>query len=85
MEQKHSGEGNENMKAQFIGKTSMGFKTGQIYELKSKLKIIRRDPPSIFCTSSSFTQPCICLYDTKSEAWCPYSSLEAVFQNWRFL
>lgn len=73
------------MKAKFIGNTSMGFKTGQIYELKSKLQIIRKQPPSVSCTGSSFSQPCICLYDVNSKAWCPYSSLEAVFRNWRFL
>ena len=54
----------------FIGKTSRGFETGKIYHLRSNIRQIYGW--------------CICLYDTESSAWCPYSSLKAVLENWTF-
>lgn len=65
------------MIGQFIGKTSMGFKTGVIYELKSELRIIRN--------KDGINIPYIYLYDIKDKiGGCPYSSLEAVLKNWDF-
>ena len=34
---------------------------------------------------NGFPMECICLYDEKSSAWCPYRSLEAILENWEFM
>lgn len=59
----------------FIGTTSMGFVKGRTYKLKSKIETI---------FSHGVPRKCICLYDTNTKAWCPYSSLENVLENWVF-
>lgn len=59
------------IKGTFIGTTSMGFVTGRKYLLKSEVKKI---PGTGYNIS---------LYDTNSNAWCPYSSLETVLENWK--
>ena len=64
------------MVGRFIGKTSMGFVTGRTYLLKSKIEKIYKN---------GFPMECICLYDEKSSAWCPYRSLEAILENWEFM
>lgn len=63
------------MTGKFTGKTSMGFITGEIYDLRSEINTILRN---------SIPVNCICLYDKNSKAWCPYASLETVLQNWDF-
>ena len=67
------------MKAKFIGTTSMGFRTGQLYNVRSKLK-------EVHCGGYIFGYDtlCICIYDNNSNAWCPYKNLEAVMENWDF-
>lgn len=57
----------------FVGNDSMGFQHERVYCLKSKIDNI--------CVNGRNT-PCICLYDTKSNAWCPYESLESLLENW---
>ena len=64
------------MVGRFIGKTSMGFVTGQTYLLKSKIEKIYKN---------GFPMECICLYDEKSSARCHYRSLEAILENWEFM
>lgn len=64
------------MIGKFIGETSMGFTTGKTYLLKSKTQTIYKN---------GFPMVCICLYDEKSSAWCPYSSLETILENWEFM
>lgn len=80
------------MKGKFIGKTSMGFKHGQVYELKSEIKQILNSKHGYTIAdiggnpclvASSMT--CICLMDKNSSAWCPYQSLEALLKNWEFV
>ena len=68
------------MKAKFIGKSSMGFVTGETYDIKSRIQMIQKQ-------GSSFRRitACICIYDNNSIAWCPYQSLEAVMKNWKIL
>ena len=67
------------MKAKFIGKDSMGFKNGVVYNIRSDLKMVRKG-------GNTFGEniPCICIYDINSNAWCPYQSLESVMKNWDF-
>lgn len=67
------------MKAKFIGKSSMGFVTGNVYDIKSKLQVFQKQGPS-FRRLVTY----ICIYDNNSIAWCPYQSLEAIMQNWKF-
>ena len=67
------------MKAKFIGKSSMGFTCGEIYDIKSKIQMIRKGSYP-FCEDMM----CICIYDKNSKALCPYQSLEAVMKNWIF-
>lgn len=67
------------MKGKFIGKSSMGFTTGNTYNIKSKIQMIRKRG-SLFRGISM----CICIYDNDSKAWCPYQNLEAVMKNWKF-
>lgn len=62
--------------ARFIVKDSMGFKHGNLYYLKSKTESIYVNRRNI---------PCICLYDTKSKAWCPYQTLEVLLENWEII
>lgn len=61
------------MIARFIGNSSMGFEYEKIYDIYSKIKTINNDGRFI---------PCICIYDKKSKAWCPYRSLETLLDNW---
>lgn len=66
------------MRAEFIGKTSMGFITGHIYTIETACKMVKRCK-----TSRADPVPCLCVYDKNSKAWCPYSSMEKVLENWR--
>ena len=68
------------MKAIFLGQDSMGFVHGQTYDLTSNIKQVHVGG-YIFGEEKT----CICLYDRNSRAWCPYSSLEKIFENWRFI
>ena len=67
------------MKGKFIGKDSMGFKHGVIYDIRSDLRVVRKH--DIF--SDDIIS--ICIYDNHSDAWCPYSSLEAILRNWKII
>lgn len=67
------------MKGKFIGKTSMGFVTGKMYDVESRIQIVRRGGV-VFGENVA----CICIYDKYSDAWCPYQTLEAVIDNWMF-
>ena len=67
------------MRGKFIGKSSMGFVTGDIYNIKTQIQKIRKSVYP-FCEDIM----CICIYDINSKAWCPYRSLEAVMKNWIF-
>lgn len=76
------------MRGKFIGKTSMGFKHGETYDLTSEIKNIRKsngytitDIGGHPCMIAN-DMTCICLIDSNSSAWCPYESLEAVLRNW---
>lgn len=68
------------MKARFKGKTSMGFKTGQIYNIRSELKPIIKTN-----MASNKKMACIYIYDINSMARCPYQTLEAFLNNWEVL
>ena len=68
------------VRAEFIGKTSMGFITGHIYTIETACKMVKRCK-----TSRADPVPCLCVYDKNSKAWCPYSSMEKVLENWRLL
>ena len=65
------------MKGKFIGKSSMGFQNGITYNIRSDIKMIRKDG----CVFGN-DMMCICIYDMNSKAWCPYQSLESVMKNW---
>ena len=65
------------MKGKFIGKSSMGFRNGVTYNIRSDIKMIRKDG-----NVSGNDIMCICIYDMNSKAWCPYQSLESVMKNW---
>lgn len=70
--------------AKFVGKTSMGFKTGKTYRLQLIWRTIRkRIGGSIF--GHWETMRCLCAYDLDSSAWCPYSSYEAFETYWKTL
>ena len=56
------------IKAKFIGKTSMGFETNVIYDIRTKI-----------------IENHIYIYDNNGFGWCPYSNLESVLTNWKFL
>lgn len=58
--------------ATFIGNSSMGFKKGVTYTLRTEIKSI----PGV-------KTPCLCVYDIHSGAWCPYDSLESFLKNWK--
>lgn len=61
------------VKARFIGTNkSMGFIHNRIYNLKTECKNL-------------VVGPCICIYDTKGHAWCPYRSIETFLDNWEIL
>lgn len=65
------------MRAIFIGEDgSRGFKHGKTYELNSDIRPIH---------VSRGEKTCICLFDRNSKAWCPYSSLEKILENWHFI
>lgn len=64
----------------FIGKPTMGFKTGEIYAVESKIQKIKKGKFPFF-----EIMDCICIYDMNDKSiWCPYQSLEAVLRNWDF-
>lgn len=65
------------MRGKFIGKSSMGFRKGVTYNIRSDIKVIRKGE-----NVSSNEIMCICIYDMNSNAWCPYQSLESVMKNW---
>lgn len=69
----------KNLKAVFIGKDSMGFKCGNIYDIYSKIQTIRKCR-NVFEEDMN----CICIYDRNSRSWCPYQNLESVLENWKF-
>lgn len=70
------------MRARFKGKNgSMGFKHGKVYELKTGFEPIEVRKPGHIATVKWY----ITLRDTKSSAWCPYSSTAAVEENWDIL
>ena len=63
--------------AKFVGKTSMGFRTGKVYKLQLVWRTIKkRIGGPIF--GHWETIRCLCVYDVDSSAWCPYSSYEAL-------
>ena len=64
------------MKAIFIGKTSRGFKTGKMYDIKTKCEVVK---------VRGKEQCCLCVYDTSTFTWCPYSNLEKFLENWFLL
>lgn len=70
------------MRARFIGRSSMGFETGKIYNIKTDCKIVAKNRGK-FGFSDPF--PCLCVYDIYSDAWCPYSRLETFLKNWELL
>ena len=65
------------MKGKFIGKSSMGFRNGVTYNIRSDIKMIGKGG-----NVSGNDIMCICIYDMNSKAWCPYQSLESVMKNW---
>lgn len=65
------------MKGKFIGKSSMGFIYGRVYDIRSTIQIVRKGG-SFF----NDAMQCICIYDNNSLAWCPYESLESLLMNW---
>ena len=65
------------MRGKFIGKSSMGFRNGVTYNIRSDIQKIRKGVYP-FCEDMM----CICIYDMNSKAWCPYQSLESVMKNW---
>ena len=65
------------MRGKFIGKSSMGFRNGVTYNIRSDIKMIGKDG-----NVSGNDIMCICIYDMNSKAWCPYQSLESVMKNW---
>ena len=65
------------MKGKFIGKSSMGFRNGITYNIRSDIKMIKKGGSVL-----GNDMMCICIYDMNSKAWCPYQSLESVMKNW---
>lgn len=66
------------MKAIYKGENgSMGFITGNVYVLRSKIDYLY--------IGNGLKQYCIVIYDTKSSRYCPYSSLESLLKNWKFI
>ena len=53
----------------FKGKTSCGFTANRPYDIRTKL-VVRNDKAYLL------------VMDTRSKAFCPYSSLEKFFDNW---
>lgn len=64
------------MKAKFIGKSSMGFISGRVYDIKSEIKSVWVGGLEVMC---------IYIYDKNSKANCPYRSLENIMENWVFI
>lgn len=64
------------MKAKFIGQSSCGFKTDEIYEITTKCS-------DIYIRNKK--TPCLCVMDSKSKKWCPYSNLESFLRNWNLI
>lgn len=60
------------MRAVFIGNSSMGFRTGTVYTIKTACEMVDK-------------KACLCVYDIFSNAWCPYSNLEMFLKNWRLV
>lgn len=60
--------------AMFKGENSMGFKRGKTYNLRTEIKPV----PGVL-------KPCLCVFDTNSINWCPYSSLEKFLENWKII
>lgn len=67
------------MRGKFIGKSSMIFKNGNIYDIYSKVQKIRKGG-----TIFGEDMYCICIYDSNTHIGCPYDNLEAVLKNWEF-
>lgn len=65
------------MRGKFIGKSSMGFRNGVTYNIRSDIKMIGKGG-NVYDNDIM----CICIYDMNSKAWCPYQSLESVMKNW---
>ena len=65
------------MKGKFIGKSSMGFRNGITYNIRSDIKMIKKGGSVL-----GNDMMCICIYDMNSRAWCPYQRLESVMKNW---
>ena len=65
------------MRGKFIGKSSIGFRNGVTYHIRSDIKMIGKGG-----NVSGNDIMCICIYDTNSKAWCSYQSLESVMKNW---
>lgn len=64
------------MLATFIGNTSMGFISGNTYDIYTMCK-------NIIPRNGVVPNPCLCVFDKNSKAWCPYSNLERFFENWK--
>lgn len=65
------------MRGKFIGKSSMDFRNGVTYDIRSDIQKIRKGG-NVFGNGMM----CICIYDMNSKAWCPYQNLESVMENW---
>lgn len=61
------------MQGKFIGRTSMGFVNGKVYNIYSKVQKVKK---------YGIPMLCICIYDKDSNAWCPYRDLETITNNW---
>lgn len=70
------------MRARFIGKDSMGFKHGKVYNIYTKMNMVQRRMP---VTGEIEYVNCVCLYDKDSSAWCPYESVESMCKNWEII
>lgn len=66
---------NKTIRAKFIGQTSMGFETDREYTIRTTCEI-RKD--------GFFSEPkaLLYVYDINSNAFCPYSNLEMLLENW---
>ena len=54
------------VRGKFIGKSSMGFRNGVTYNIRSDIQKIRKGAYP-FCEDMM----CNCIYDMNSKAWCP--------------
>ena len=64
------------MQGEFIGKTSMGFVSGKVYNIYSKIQRVKR---------FGIPMLSICIYDKDSTAWCSYTNLESMMKNWNII